>query len=121
VAVGDAVVFQGHLVGIIEQTTAHDAVAQTVFDPNFKLPVKIGTKGYDALLAGGSYPMVESIAKTATVKEGDVVASAAPGMPYGIAIGTLGNVTIAPDSLFEEAPLSFSYDMGMVQTVEIEK
>jgi cell shape-determining protein MreC len=121
VAVGDAVVFQGNLIGTVTQASVHSSVVQTIFDPNFKLPVKIGTRGYDALLAGGSYPMVESIAKTAGVTEGDIVMSAAPGMPYGIAIGTLGNITVAPDNLFEEASLSFPYDMGMVQTVEIVK
>jgi cell shape-determining protein MreC len=121
VAIGNAVIFQGNLIGIVEKTSAQSSVVQTIFDPNFKLPVKIGTKGYAALLTGGSYPMVESIAKTAAVAQGDIVVSAAPGIPYGLAMGTLGNVALAADSLFDEAPLSLSYDMGMVQTVEIVK
>ena len=121
VAAGDAVVFRSNLIGAVAQTSAHSSAVQTIFDPDFKLPVKIGAKGYDALLIGGSYPMIESIAKTAIVAQGDIVVSAAAGMPYGIAIGTIGNAALAPDSLFEEAPLSFPYDIGAVQTVEIVK
>jgi len=116
---GAAVLFQGDLVGVITGSSAHRSTAQTIFDPNFKLPVRIGAHGYDALLVGGSYPMIESIAKTATVAAGDVVYSAGSGMPYGVAVGTVDEVTLAPDNLFEEASLSFPYDIGTVQTVEI--
>jgi cell shape-determining protein MreC len=119
IAPGDAVLFEGNLVGIVAQSSESYSVVQTMFDPNFKLPVRIGTKGYDALLVGGSYPMAESIAKTATIAAGDVVTSAGTGVPYGIAVGTVQNVTLAANNLFEEASLSFPYDTGMIQTVEI--
>ena len=85
VAAGDAVTFGGNFVGLIQDVTAHSSVAETIFDPDFKMPVRIGTQGYDALLVGGSYPMAESIVKTATIAAGDVVYSAAPGIPYAIA------------------------------------
>lgn len=118
-APGDAVLFGGNLIGFISGVSAHESVAQTVFDPNFKLQVRIGAHGYDALLVGGSYPMAESIAKTAVVTAGDVVYSAAPGMPYAIPVGTVENVSLAPNNLFEQAALSFPYDMSNVQAVEI--
>jgi cell shape-determining protein MreC len=121
VMVQDAVLFQGSLIGIIKESSARSSIVQTIFDPDFKLPVRIGARGYNALLTGGSYPMVESIAKIAAVAAGDIVVSAATGTPYGIAIGNVQNVAPAPDNLFKEASLSFPYDMGMVQTVEIVK
>lgn len=121
VAVKDAVIFQGNLVGVVEQSSAHGSVVQTIADPNFKLPVRIGPKGYDALLVGGSYPQIETIAKTATIATGDVVVSVATGTPYGIAVGTVQNAVLAPDNLFKEASLVFPYDIGMIQTVLIVK
>lgn len=121
VAAGDSVTFEGNLVGIIQDVAAHSSVAETIFDPNFKLPVRIGEKGYDALVVGGSYPMAESIAKTATITAGDVIYNAAPGIPYALPMGEIGNVTLTPNNLFEEASLIFPYDIGMIQTVEILK
>jgi cell shape-determining protein MreC len=121
VAVKDIVMFQQNLVGIIESSSAHRSVAQTIFDPNFKLHVRIGPSGYDALLVGGAYPMVESIAKNASVSAGDIVYSADANVPYAMPLGEIANVSLAADNLFQEASLSFPYDMGMIQTVEIVK
>ena len=118
---GSAVLFKGNLVGIVTVSSAHRSTVQTIFDPNFKLPVRIGVHGYDALFVGGSYPMIESIAKTASIGTGDIVYSAGSGAPYAIPVGEIASVALAPSNLFEEASLSFTYDMGNVQTVEIIK
>ena len=77
------------LIGFVSGVSAHDSVVQTIFDPNFKLPVRIGAQDTMRFWSGGSYPMAESIAKTAVVAAGDVVYSAAPGMPYAIPVGTV--------------------------------
>ncbi len=121
IAAGDTVLFDGSLIGTVIESTAHRSVAQTIFDPNFRLPVRIGSAGYDALLAGGPYPMVESIAKTASISAGDSVYSAGSAVPYATPIGKIANVALAPNNLFEEASLSFPYDVGTIQTVEIIK
>jgi len=121
VAAHDAVLFGGNLIGFVSGLTAHRSVVQTVFDPNFKLQVRIGTKGYDALLVGGPYPMAESIAKTAVITSGDVIYNAAPNAPYAIPMGTVQNASLAPDNLFEQASLSLPYDRSGIQAVEIVK
>jgi rod shape-determining protein MreC len=121
VVAGDAVLFGGNLVGFVSGLSAHRSVVRTIFDPDFKLQVRIGTKGYDALLAGGSYPMAESIVKTATIVAGDVVYSAAPGAPYAVPVGTVENVSPAPDNLFAQATLSLPYHESEMQVVEIVK
>jgi cell shape-determining protein MreC len=121
VAIKDIVMFQKNLLGIIERSSIHSSVAQTIFDPNFKLHVRIGPSGYDALLVGGAYPMVESIAKDASVSAGDIVYSADSNVPYAMPLGEIANVSLAANNLFQEASLSFPYDMGMIQTVEIMK
>jgi cell shape-determining protein MreC len=119
VAAHDAVLFEGNLVGVVAETAPHESLIQTIFDPDFKLPVRIGSAGYDALLTGGAYPMVESIAKTAKVSAGDIVYNAGSLGPYAAAVGEIANVATAPNNLFQEASLSFPYDMSNLQAVEI--
>jgi cell shape-determining protein MreC len=119
VATGDAVLFNKNLIGLISAISAHRSIVRTIFDPNFKLQVRIGIKGYDALLVGGPYPMAESIMKVATIAAGDVVYSAASNVPYAVPVGTVASVGLAPDNLFEQASLLFPYDMGGIQAVEI--
>jgi rod shape-determining protein MreC len=121
VAVNDAVFFKGNLVGMVQEVSPANAVVQTIFDPNFKLPVRIGNQGVSALLVGGSYPAVESIPKIATISAGDVVMSVASSVPYGTAIGTIATIGLAPNNLFEEAQVSVPYTMNDVQAVAIVK
>jgi rod shape-determining protein MreC len=121
VAVGDAALFEGNLIGTVQEVDRTSAVIQTIFDPNFKLPVRIGDQGVSALLVGGSYPAVTSIPKTAVVVPGDVVLSVASSVPYGTAIGTIGTIGIAPNDFFEEAQVAVPYDIGNVQVVDIVK
>ncbi len=121
VAMGDAAIFDGNLVGFVSEVSAHRSVIQTIFDPDFKLQVRIGAKGNDALLVGGSYPMAKSIAKTATIVPGDVVYSAASNAPYAVPVGIVASAALAPDNLFEQASLSFPYSSGEIQAVEIVK
>jgi rod shape-determining protein MreC len=121
VAVGAAVVFQGILVGQVKSVFSDSALVQTVFDDTVKLPVRVGSGGYDGLLQGGSYPTVGSITKTAPVAIGDIVYSAAPGLPYGLPIGEVAATSTSADSLFEQASLGFSYDINNIETVFIFK
>ena len=121
VATGSAVVYQGLLIGRVVQTWPHYAAVQTVFDNDFRLPVRIGAGGYDGLLTGGSYPFVASIAKGSSVAAGDIVASAATGVPYALPVGEVQSTSTSPDNLFEQATIVFPYDINQVETVLIAK
>ncbi len=112
-----AYVFVGRVVKVLADT----AVVQTVFDPAFKMPVRVGTKGYDGLFVGGTYPKVVSIAKGATVNVGDVVYSADASVPYGLALAEVSGATVSSDNLFQEAQLVFAYDVNAAQTVVVAK
>jgi cell shape-determining protein MreC len=120
VQVGHAVLFNGVLVGTVEKTFSNSALVMTVFDPRFKMPVRIGAGGIDGLLSGGTDPMATSIAKSAELAVGDIIYAAAPGISYAIPIGTVASVAPTPDNLFQEAPLNFAYDVNNVETVAIE-
>ena len=121
VAVGKAVVFQGIFMGSVTQVFPDSAVVQTVFDPNFKMPVRVGARGYDALFTGGVNPKAISIAKDLAIQNGDIIYTAAPGFPYGLPVGTVNATSTSADNLFQEASINFIYDINDVQTVLIER
>jgi cell shape-determining protein MreC len=124
VAAGKAVVIESAtssyiLIGSIEKVFSDTALVQTIFDPRFKMPVRIGPHGYDALFVGGTYPQVASIVKGAAVQVGDVVVSADGSYPYGLPVATIAGVAITPNNLFQEASLNFAYDVNTLQAVLI--
>lgn len=119
VTAGDAVLFQGIFIGSIEKTFSDTALVKTVFDSTFKMSVRVGSAGYDALFVGGVAPRATSIAKFATVYPGDIVYTAAEGMPYGLPIAIVQSTSTSSDNLFQEAPLGFAYDVNAIQTVAI--
>lgn len=121
VAAGDAVLFQGVFIGQVQSVLQNTSVVETVFDDGFKMPVRIGGKGYDGLLQGGPYPRISSIAKNAALQPGDIVFTAGSGMPYGLPVGEVNATSTSADSLFEEAALTFAYDINAIQTVVIQK
>jgi rod shape-determining protein MreC len=121
VSTGKAVLFGNIFIGEVVSVFPDSALVQTVFDGTFKMPVRVGSAGYDALLTGGASPMAGSILKKAAVKNGDIVTTADPDFPYGIPVGVINSVSISPDNLFEQATVSFAYDMNNVQTVFIAK
>ena len=119
IVAGKAAVFRGILIGSVLQVFSDSALVQTVFDSDFKMPVRIGKKGYDALLVGGAYPKATSIEKTAMLAPGDIVYAAASGTPYGMPIAIIESTSTSPDNLFEEAGLGFAYDVNGIQTLFI--
>lgn len=121
VATGDAVVYQGVFVGQVSSVWASHAAVRTVFDNNFRLPVRIGSTGVNGLLTGGSYPFIASIAKHAVITRGDVVYTAGVGTPYALPVGEVAGTSTSPDHLFTQATVSFPYDINQIRTVLIAK
>jgi cell shape-determining protein MreC len=117
VATGSAVTYQGMLLGRVSNLWVHSAAVQTVFDDAFRLPVRIGASGTDGLLTGGSYPYIASIAPGAPIAAGDAIMSAAQGLPYGLPLGVVQSTSTSPDRLFQQAAISFPYNINTVETV----
>jgi cell shape-determining protein MreC len=118
---GDAVTFQGMLIGQVQKVFENESLIQTIFDNDLKMPVRIGSAGTDGLLQGGADPVVGSIASTAAIAPGDIVYSAAPGIPYAQPIAEVVATSTSADSLFQQATLSFPYNVNNVETVLIMK
>lgn len=121
VAAGQVAVYRGVFLGRVEQVYPHSSLVETVFDSRLKLPVRIGSQGADALLQGGASPLLTLVSGKSLVNKGDAVVSAGVIAPYGLAVGTAGDVSSASGGLFEEAALDLPYSVTDIQAVEIIK
>lgn len=117
---GNAVVFAGVLIGRVEKAFQDTALVKTVFDSGFQSPVRIGQPAVDALFRGGLVPQVALIPLGARVNQGDIVYSASPDLPYGLAIGRIKETKISKDKLFREAALDFAYDVSEIRAILID-
>jgi len=73
------------------------------------------------LLTGGAYPKATSLEKDASITTGTIVYSTAEGLPFGMPVAVVASTNTSLDALFEEATLSFAYDVNGIQSVLIEK
>jgi cell shape-determining protein MreC len=106
-------------IGKIEKTYKNFSSVQTVFDPNFKLAVKIGQSQSDALFVGGPQPKLTLISNDSEVNTGDIIYSAQPNFPYGLIVGEVKEIKLLPDSVFKEALISFPYDLNKINLVGV--
>ncbi len=107
------------LVGKIQKVYKNFSLAQTVFDPNFKLAVKIGEKKYDGFFVGGPNPKINLIPADAQINIGDVVYSADSNLPYGIIVAEIFEIKNVQNSLFKEAVISIPYDLNKINLVGV--
>lgn len=107
------------LVGKVEKVFENVSLVQTIFDSRFQSAVRIGGSGTNALLKGGNEPELSLIPNDAKVANGDVVYSASPDFPYGLAIGSVGNIRISSNQLFQEADVETNYNPNELQSLEI--
>lgn len=117
---GGAVVFRGALVGQITEVFERSSVVRTLYDPRFELAVRIGPRGaVDAILKGGTQPKITLIAKDAAVAAGDIVTTADPALPLGIAVGEVEEVIETPSAPFKEATLFLPYSLPALRFVSV--
>lgn len=116
-----AVIISGVLIGKVSKVFNTTALVQTIFDGGFQATVRIGNRGVQALLRGGTLPKLTMIPLAAGVSKGDIVYSASADFPYGLSIGTIENVSTSSDKLFHEATLNFAYDINSVSAVLVAK
>ena len=116
---GGAAIFEGMLVGKIIEVKDETAIIQTVFDPGFSLPVRIGKSKTDALLVGGVEPKLTMIPKNADITPGDLVYSASADFEYGLLLGTAGTPAISGTNVFSEAPLILGYNPSDIRYLSL--
>jgi cell shape-determining protein MreC len=84
------------LLGKIKKIYKNFSLVQTIFDPDFKLAVKIGQSQSDALLVGGPKPKLNLISKDAGINIGDIIYSAQSNLPYGLVVGEIKEINALP-------------------------
>ncbi|MFA4999491.1 MAG: rod shape-determining protein MreC [Parcubacteria group bacterium] len=102
VEIGNAVIYGNVLVGKIKEISKRTSVVQTVFDPKFEIPVRIGEAETDALYVGSMNPKLNMIDTNKSPKCGELVICAAKDLPYGLGVGRTLEIS---DGLFKEASL----------------
>ncbi len=105
------------LLGKVARIWTSGAVVQTLFDPQYQLAVRVGQKGTEALLTGGSEPKLTLIPKNADIRNGDIVYAVDPQVPYGLAIGRVDSVRTEDTQVFTEATLRFAYGINDLRTI----
>lgn len=114
---GQAVLADGVFIGRVEKVRGGSAVVQTIFDPRFRLAVRVGASGADALLVGGVSPRLTLIPKNAGINTGDAVYTASPEFPYGTPLGRVREMSLSSDELFMEATLEVAAGTSEVVSV----
>lgn len=107
------------LFGQVIEVSARQSIVRTVFDPEWKLPVKVGERGHDALFSGGRVPRLELIPKEQDVAVGDTISSAGRDIPYGLMLGTVESLRESSDRAFKEAEVRLPFSLLEVREVNI--
>ncbi len=109
----------GILLGQVTEVFPKYSLVKTIFDPDFKIPVRIGAAATDALLEGGNQPMITLINKNTLALSGDFVYSAGVQFPYRMQIGILGTVSGVQDNFFKKAELRTDYNINELKKVYV--
>ncbi len=107
------------LLGQIIEVSKNYSVIQTIFDPNWQLPVRIGEKEINGLLQGGNEPKITFIEKDKPITVGDAVHSAKRGFPLGLKVGEISEIKESAPGVFKEAVLTMPFNISALREVEI--
>ncbi|MFA5052536.1 MAG: rod shape-determining protein MreC [Parcubacteria group bacterium] len=113
---GDIVLLGNALVGQIKEVRKRTSIAQTVFDPEFEIPVRIGEAETDALYIGGMDPKLKMIDSDKPIPPGEIIVSAASSLPYGLGIGRTLQVS---EGLLKEASVEPMFEIKNLRNVLI--
>jgi len=114
-----AAVGENILLGQVINVFQNYSVIRTIFDPNFQLPVRIGSQQVDALFQGGNEPRVSLIEKSKAIKTGDIVYSASQEFPYGLKLGEILEIRETSAGVFKEATLKIPFNINELREANI--
>ncbi len=133
---GSAVTADGkNLIGKVKKVYNNISVVQTIFSPDFKIPVRIGLREIDALYTGGLSPRLSLIASPMldiseprsaianpeldiiSIQVGEYVVSASKDFPYGLVLGKIREITAK--GRFKEATLEPIYEIKDLRNVYV--
>lgn len=107
------------LIGRVSKVFDNYSIVQTIYDPNWKMEVRIGGGQIDGLFTGGNSPTVTMVAKNSAVNVGDLVYTAAKGYPYGIEVGKVKQIKDELGSPLKEMTVLPPLELKDLRDVEI--
>lgn len=115
---GAAVLFSDSvLLGYVSKVGETQSEVITVFDPEFSLPVRIGSQEIDGLLEGGVSPRVGLIDKHKEIHASDEVYATSSDFPYGLLVGFVRDVSSDSSNAFLQATVELPYALLDVRDV----
>ena len=107
------------LLGQIKEVFANYSVARTIFDQDWKLAVRIGDGRAESLLVGGQDPKLSLLDKQKSLPMLASIYVAAPGFPYGLLVGKVGNIKDSQAGVWREAALEIPYALSELREAVI--
>lgn len=114
-----ATVGENILLGQVTDVFENFSVIQTIFDPDWQLPVRIGKEEINGLFKGGNEPKVILIEKEKEIQINDIVYSASQEFPYGLKVGEVVEIKETVAGVFKEAVLKMPFNVGELREVKI--
>lgn len=105
------------LLGRVVRVFSETSLIETIFDPSFELPVRIGEHAENALLKGGAVPRLDLIEKKARINVGDSVYSAGSAFPYGVPVGMIEEMKSRDFDAFKSATLALPYNLNELRAL----
>ncbi len=119
ISIDDLIMQNGVFIGQIISTDDTFSVARTVFDPIWEFPVRIGEEYTDALFRGGARPRLTLIPRGAPIVSDALIITSFTGIPYGMPVGTVGDIDESFSEPFFEANIVFPYNINRILRVDI--
>lgn len=107
------------LIGQIKEVLPSSSIAKTIYDPGWEIAVRIGGREIDGLFKGGLNPKIDLIKSDAEVKEGDIIITASPDLPYGLEIGSIKTVRETPGAPFKSAEVELKIQLNELRDVSV--
>ena len=118
--IGMPILFEGNiLIGKVVSVKKTQSEVQTVFDPEWKTSVAVGTSSVKAVLTGGNNPEVGFIPKDAVIREGDEIVNTASEFPMHTFIGTVKSVSLDEKKIWQNAIIDFPISLESIDSVII--
>ncbi len=108
---------EGVLFGKIKSVARTQSEVETIFSPQWKSSVNIGSAGAKAVLQGGAIPSLELISKEESIRDGENVSNIASEFPLGVLLGTLQSLGSSSNDVWQHGTLALPYEIQDVASV----
>lgn len=110
---------EGLVIGVIRTVKSSQSEIMTIFDPDWKSSVSIGSGRIKGVLRGGSAPIIDLLPLDADVMVGDDVLNVSPDLPMNAYLGRVHSAVSSDASTWQSFKLSPAVPLGDIEVVLI--